>query len=348
MGKSQNNIKYITYSKAIAAILVVLYHTWGSMEIDTNVRNDCILFFFTTHVPTFMMISGYLYSNHTIKHDLTYRIRKLLNLLFCSAVYVFILVLFRVIVHSYLGIERTLLEEIDLSAHNMWYFPVLCFAIILYELSSKVPKKEGIIPTRSILFLLLIIVTAFLMYKNPSIGKILAYIIIFMIGTTWTINVWKAIFNALAYVGVWTLVVIMTGIVNAQSESSIGTELLLLMVLTVLGAGLILSLVYLLLQIKDNGSIIKHKNSDDCGNDSNKSGIIDSILCFICQNSQMFYFAQFIVIIVIEALRAISTYGYSVLCSLLYTAMCIICALIFSVITSTSAWANRLLCKPFN
>lgn len=348
MGKLQNNIKYITYSKAIAAIFVVLYHTWGSIEIDADVRNSLILLFFTTHVPTFMMISGYLYSNYTIKHEFKYRIRKLLNLLICSTVYMCILVLFRVIVHFYLGIERTLYEEFDLSAHNMWYFPVLCLAIILYELSSKVNRKEGIISTRSMLFLLLIIVAAFFMYRNPSIGKILAYIIIFMIGTTWTINVWKAIFNALAYVGVWAIVVIITGKVNAQSESSIGTELLLLMVLTVLGAGLILSLVYLILQIKDNGSIIKHKNSDDCGNNSNKSGIIDSILCFICQNSQIFYFAQFIVIIVIEALCSIGVYGYSVLCSLLYTAMCIICALIFSVITSTSAWANRLLCKPFN
>ena len=326
MGKE----KYITYSKAIAAISVVLYHTWGSMSINPEVLGKILLFFYTTHVPTFMLISGYLYSKYTVRHELKYRVYKLLNLFLSFIAYIFILSLFRIVLYSIGDSGKSLKEIFVLTAHNMWYFPVLCISIVLLEIIRKLDKG------RVVVFLSAILILSFtdiiLLYKLPSVGKILVYIMIFLIGTLWSIDRNKAISCISINMVMWLFFVFFFNIVDISSEGSSGLELCFMMLMTVCGASLIPAIVFLVI----NSSKSKEANIN----------ALDRVLSVICKNTQLIYFFQFFIIIIVEFLRDKEIVECSVINCLLYSLLCFSFALIMSNNVSKKSWLSRIFLSP--
>ncbi|WP_248405334.1 hypothetical protein [Butyrivibrio fibrisolvens] len=236
------------------------------------------------------------------------------------------------------------MDEVFLSVHNMWYFPVLSISIMLYEMLQKIPARMGGIFEFSTAMIAL-----FLLFKNPSIGKMLVYVLIFLAGTRWTINKRKAILNIVIDALILFFVVFYGHFVGMKSEGSSGIELIIRMVITFLGAGLIPSIMYLLL-VNQSVSIqlhkrVCHENEKDF---SNLSGniYIDKCLKYISRNSQIFYFSQFLVIAIVESLRSVGLFGFLIGHALLYTVMCFGIAFLSSLFMDKCKIANRVLINP--
>ena len=321
------NEKYITYSKAYAAISVILFHTWGKMSVDSYFLGKILLFFYTTHVPTFMLISGYLYSKHTVRHEVKHRLIKVSNLFLTFWVYVFVLSLFRIMIDLFSGTIIDFKAILSLTAHNMWYFPVLCISITIYEIIRKLNPKL------TIWWIVTIPISILLLFIQPSIGKILIYIIIFMFGTVFRVNSKKAVINISLNVLLWWAIVFLLNKVDISSEGKNGMELCLMMILTLSGSFLIPSFIFLSITYLNKQNIILSKRISNC-------------FSSVGDNSQMLYFLQFFIIIIVEFLRENGIVGYSVWECLLYSFLCFEFSMLVSSFVSSSKLLKRIFLKP--
>lgn len=336
---SNGREEFITYSKAIAAVFVILSHTLAGMDINKELLDRILVFFYITHVPTFMIISGYLYSKYTINNTLKYRLLKLSNFIACFFIYVAVLTLLRSSTHYLMRTESTIYDDFILSFHNMWYFLVLSISILIYELTHYFTRIA-----KCAFGLLFLVSIVFCIFMIPPIGKLLVYVLIFFEGTGIVFNS-RSIKFYMAIDFLLLFVFVFCGhFVRMSSEGSRGLELLTLMIITALGASLIPSVVSFILN-NYNRKLARNNNFTVSNSDLMK--IVNKSCVYICQHSQIFYFSQFIVIAIIEILRKVERFGYSVIDALLYSMMCFGISIIISVTTDRNKLVRKVLCKPF-
>ena len=316
--------KYITYSKALAAIIVIVWHAWGNLNISSTFMHRLMLLFYITHVPTFMLISGMLYTKHTVKHDYKYRIIKVANLGLCCLLYVLILTVLRTITNLVLGIRIDLQHNLMASVHNMWYFPVLCVSIIVYEIIIRINKQWMIYG-----LLILVVCDIILLYKNPSIGKMLVYVLIFLGGGSLEFSRRRASVFLLLNMALWAIVVFILNQVDVRSEGSSGTELLLMMIMTVCGSFIIPSVMYLI-----------------CNQEKKKE--TNAFISGICNNTQLIYFFQFIPIVIVAAFNKAGIISYSAAICLILSFVYFVFSYLMSSFVSNNSILKRIFLKPIN
>lgn len=224
-------------------MLVVFGHMIEMTLINESARFNIDFVFYLLHVPTFLLISGYLFKYTKRRHDLKHiMITKTKGLLCVYILWGLILSIFTFFINN-----LSMIESIKYSMNAIWYLLFLWVCIIGVIIIELIPKK-----LRYAIWTMIIILAIVAPFYSGGIAKIIMHFLIFSLGYycfDYIIN------NRIkyAFVVLFIIAVILsyyTGKVSMKNAESLDVYSLLLFVLKIIGAMIIPIIVYDIEKIK--------------------------------------------------------------------------------------------------
>lgn len=307
--------KSADYVKAIAAVLVVIFHipqlTGGMLE---SVWSGFILFLYTTHVPAFFVVSGVMLEKSMRKYAPIEVIKnKFFNIQIVGVIWTLL----------YIPMYN---NDLSRAFHNMWYFYFLFAGVLIIVAATFVKINNRIL---SIILFLLFIILAF---YSRQFSKLFLHVLLiefgYLLGEKGCgINLGRK--NSLLVLVVYCLSYIIYGMIydfNMSNENQMRIPLILLMLLKIVGAFVIPSLVSLFCNI-DSDDIILEK--------------FNKCLSYIGENSLTIYILQWPFCRIVENIPVVSIWQM-----LLEVIIClVICSLLTEVIKKIRLY--NLLFRPY-
>ncbi|WP_248405343.1 acyltransferase family protein [Butyrivibrio fibrisolvens] len=221
-------VKYADYSKALAIFFVIM----GHMIEMTNVGDgkwiiDTLCYLL--HVPTFLIISGYLFSKSYMKHTLKeVIITKSIRLLFPYLIWTLLLTLYTVIING-----MSLGDSFCYSSNALWYLAFLWACIICTSFLFKLPNFIS-----KMIMLLLSLCCVASPFLNSTLAKFCIHYGIFLVGFIYLDRIIasrnKYILIAMFISGYMCLVA--TGYLSMLDALGTGIKTLSIFILKIMGA----------------------------------------------------------------------------------------------------------------
>ncbi len=234
----ENNKKtYINYARGIAIILVVFGHMIEMTLINESVKFNIDFAFYLLHVPTFLLISGYLFKYTKERHDLKHIIITKTKGLLC----VYILWGIVLSIFTYFVNNLSMIDSVKYSLNAIWYLLFLWLCIIGIIVIELFPKK-----VRYILWAMILLLAIIAPFYSGGIAKIIIHFLIFSLGYygfEYIINN-RIKYMVVIFFAVSVVLSYYTGKVSMKNAESLDVYSLLLFMLKIIGSMIIPIIVY--------------------------------------------------------------------------------------------------------
>ncbi len=168
----------LDYMRGLAILLVVIGHFLEMTILPGRVGETLDFIAYTIHVPTFLLCSGYLFSNTIRKYHYRYIIKtKLLDDLLIWLIWSVVLLAVNYgCDFLFDALDKSVFEYIFYSFNQLWYFGFLffCYIVTITIENLKISKK--------IVWGVLIFLFFFLCFYSVSLCKIILHYAIFFLG----------------------------------------------------------------------------------------------------------------------------------------------------------------------